>query len=326
MRGFHWAAAIIAAVLVVAAPLRAAEDYPHKPVSVVLPFPPGGIGELVARPAMQILQGMLRQPFVIVNRVGAGGAIGNAFVAAAKPDGYTLLVTLSSLTSIPAFQKASGLEPAYRVEQLDPIALLTAFPQVLVARADGQWNSIQDLLADAKRRPDKITYASSGIYGDIHLAVEMLGQSAGVRFFQVPYQGGGPGVTALLSGQVDFTNTVIAAVSLIKAGKARALAVFGAKRFSRLPDVPTLKEAGHDVETYLWVGMFAPVGLPVDVMQRLREGMRRVAADETFTATLEKVGTPVNYMDAPEFKSFLQADVRRIEQTVARMGPIKELK
>lgn len=316
-----------AAALLAGAPFaHAADEYPAKPVTVVLPFPPGAIAELVARPAMQAMQTALGQPFVITNRTGAGGAVGNAYVATARPDGYTLLVTLSSMTAIPALQKANGQEPTYRVEQLEPVAMITAVPQILLARADGPWKSIQDLVGDARKQPDKISYGSSGVYGDIHLAVEMLGQAAGVRFFHVPYQGGGPAVTALIASQVDFSNSVVQAIPLIRGGKARPLAVFGSKRYALLPDVPTLKEAGYDVECYLWVGMFAPSGVPVSVMQRLREGMRKAALDEQLKATLDKLGTPVNYLDAPEFRSFIDADTRRLEQTIVRMGPTKEAK
>lgn len=298
-----------------------AADYPVKPVSVILANPPGAITDLVARPTLEGLRVQLEQPFIMTHRPGAGGEVGTAQAATAKPDGYTLLISLPSLIEIPETQKAAREKPSFQLEQFEPIGQLTAVPQILLVRADSPWKSIQELLADARARPEKITYGSAGSNTAIHLATEMLAHAAGVRLFHVPYKGGAPAVAALLGSQVDITNSVVQSVSLVKGGQARALAVYGVKRYPFLPDVPTLKEVGYDVEAQLWVGLFAPSGTPLDVVQRLRQALRVVAFSEAFKETLLKIGTPVSYMDGPEFKASLHKQRNQLAAVLERLSP-----
>ena len=300
---------------------HAAADYPAKPVTVVLPNPPGAIADLVARPTLEGLRAQLNQPFVMTHRPGAGGAVGTAQAAGARPDGYTLLISLPSLVEIPETQKATGEKPSFQLEQFEPIGRMTAVPQILLVRADSPWKSIHELLADARARPEKITFGSAGAYTAIHLATEMLAHAAGVRLFHVPYQGGAPAVAALLGAQVDLTNSVVQSVPLVKAGKARALAIYGEKRYPLLPEVPTLREVGYDVEAQLWVGLFALAATPPAVVQRLREALRVVVSSEAFKETLLKIGTPVSHMDGPEFKASLQAQRARLAAILSRVGP-----
>jgi tripartite-type tricarboxylate transporter receptor subunit TctC len=318
---------ILVGAIHVHAVAQTADEYPSKPVNVIVPFPPAGVADLVARPAMQSLSTILKQPFVVNNRPGAGGATGNAQVANAKPDGYTLLFALASMSAIPEAEKIGGKPPTYQLDQFAPIALVTADPMVLIVRGDSPWKALADLLKDAKSRPGKLSYSSSGVYGNIHIGVEMLGHASDTRFLHVPYSGGGPANTALLSSQVDFTTAgLVSSSGFIKSGKARPLAVFGDKRLSAIPEVPTLKELGLDVEFYIWTALFAPAGTPAPIVQKLRDGMRQVAQDQGFKTALEKMDTPVIYLDAPEFKIFWDKDARRLADTIKRIGRLEETK
>ncbi len=306
---------------------QAQDDYPSKPVQVIVPFPPGGVAELNARAATEVLGRILKQPFVLVNRPGAGGATGNALVANAKPDGYTLLAGLASMVVIPPAERLGGKEPSYQLEQLVPVALLSADPMMFIVRTESPLKTIQELIADAKSRPGKPSYASSGIYGNIHLAVEMLAHSANLNFLHVPYAGGGPANTAVLSGQVDFTLAGPASsAAFIKGGKARALAVTGLTRLASFPDVPTLKELGYDVDFNIWCGLLAPAGTPATVMQKLRDAMRQVSTDATFKTMMDRISTPIDYRDAPEFQRLYDSDAKRLAETIKRIGRLEMTK
>ncbi len=306
---------------------QAQDDYPSRPVQIIVPFPPGGVAELNARAAAEVLSRILKQPFVLVNRPGAGGATGNALVANAKPDGYTLLAGLASMVVIPPAERLGGKEPTYQIEQLVPVALISADPMMFIVRTESPLKTIQELIADAKSRPGKPSYASSGIYGNIHLAVEMLAHSANLNFLHVPYAGGGPANTAVLSGQVDFTLAGPASsAAFIKGGKARALAVTGVTRLASFPDVPTLKELGYDVDFNIWCGLLAPAATPAPVMQKLRDAMRQVATDATFKTIMDRISTPIDYRDAPEFQKLYDSDAKRLAETIKRIGRLEMTK
>ncbi len=306
---------------------QAQDDYPSRPVQIIVPFPPGGVAELNARAASEVLGRILKQPFVLMNRPGAGGATGNALVANAKPDGYTLLAGLASMVVIPPAERLGGKEPSYQLEQLVPLALISADPLMFIVRTESPLKTIQELIADAKSRPGKPSYASSGIYGNIHLAVEMLAHAANLNFLHVPYAGGGPANTAVLSGQVDFTLAGPASsAAFIKGGRARALAVTGTTRLAAFPDVPTLKELGHDVDFIVWAGLLAPAGVPAPIMQKLRDAMRQVAADATFKTMMDRISTPIDYRDAPEFQKLYDSDAKRLAETVKRIGRLEMTK
>src|SRR2546421_12922943 len=177
-----------------------AQDYPTKPITMVVPFPPGGVAEIVGRPLASVMEKTLKQPVILINRPGAGGAVGMASVAKAPPDGYTLLVGLSSISIFPVSERINGKQPPYELKDFAPIALVTADPTVLVVRADGPYKTVKDFVDAAKANPGKINYSSSGVYGTLHVAMEIFANAAGIKLFHVPYQGGGPAVTALLGG------------------------------------------------------------------------------------------------------------------------------
>ena len=302
----------------------AAQDYPARPISLVVPFPPGGVADIVARPAADAMSRYLKQSVVIENKPGAGGGIGMGYVAKAKPDGYTLLMALSSISILPEADKVLGRQPLYQLDQFAPIARLTADPTVLAVRSDSPWKTLQEFVADAKKRPGAITYASSGNYGTMHMPMEMFAYSAGIKLLHVPYQGGGPAVVALLGGNVDAISTGPSTViQHVKAGKVRVLASWGDKRLASLPDVPTLRESGFDVVFFQWAALFAPAGTPGPVLAKLREAARVVAADPQFNAALATVETPVQYLDAPELQRFWEEDAKKLGEAVRRVGKLE---
>lgn len=306
---------------------HAQDDYPSRPVQIIVPFPPGGVADLNARAAAEVLGRILKQPFVLVSRPGAGGATGNAQVANAKPDGYTLLAGLASMVVIPPAERLGGKEPSYLLEQFAPVALISADPLMFIVRTESPLKTIHELIADARARPGKSSYASSGIYGNIHLAVEMLAHAATLEFLHVPYSGGGPANTAVLSGHVDFTLAgPSSAGSFIKGGKARALAVTGVNRLAVFPEVPTLKELGYDVDFIIWCGLLAPSGTPAPIMQKLRDAMRQVSTDTSFKTMMDRISTPIDYRDAPEFQKLYDSDAKRLAETIKRIGRLEQTK
>jgi len=318
---------IIAAALAAAAGVALAQDYPSKPVTMVVAFPPGGVADIVGRPLAVAMEKTLKQPVVVVNRTGAGGAVGTASVAKAAPDGYTFLMALSSISIFPVSDRINGKAPSYEMRDFAPVALVTADPTVLVVRADGPYKTLADFIAAAKANPGKINYSSSGVYGTLHVAMEIFASAAGIKLFHVPYQGGGPAVTALLGGQVEaLASGPAAAVGQIKGGKMRALAGWGEMRLSLMPDVPTFKELGFDAEFYIWSGVVAPAATPAPILAKLREAVRVAVADPGFKSAMEKVATPVSYLDAPDFRKYWDADAARLKIALEKIGKVDEPK
>jgi tripartite-type tricarboxylate transporter receptor subunit TctC len=304
-----------------------AQDYPSKPITMIVPFPPGGVAELVGRPLAGIMEKSLRQPIVLINRPGAGGAVGMASVAKAAGDGYTLLMGLSSISIFPVSDRINGKEPAYELKEFAPIALITADPTVLVVRTDGPYKTLKDFVDAAKANPGKINYSSSGVYGTLHVSMEIFANAAGIKLFHVPYQGGGPAVTALLGGQVEaLASGPAPAIGQIRAGKMRALASWSSERLALLPEIPTFKELGYDAEFYIWTGVFAPATTPAPIVMKLREAVRAAATSAEFKAAMEKVSTPVSYLDAPEFQKYWDRDAARLKVALEKIGRVEEKK
>jgi tripartite-type tricarboxylate transporter receptor subunit TctC len=319
-------AACAATLTACALPLAAAaqSDWPSHPVTMVVPFPPGGVADITARPLAEALTRILKQTVVVENKSGAGGGLGMQYVARAKPDGYTVLLTLSSISIIPEADKVLGRDPMYQLSQFVPIARFTADPTVLAVRADSPYKSVADLVNAAKQKPGAIPYGSSGNYGSMHVPMEMLDNAAGVKMLHVPFTGAGPAVVALLGGQVDALSTGPSSVmGHIRAGKVRVLATWGETRHPALPDVPTLKELGYDATFSQWTGLFVPAGTPEAVVAKLREASRAAVDDATFKSALSKVETPIQYLDQPQFKAFWDRDAIKLADVVQKIGKVE---
>jgi tripartite-type tricarboxylate transporter receptor subunit TctC len=315
---------LLIALLAFCASARA-QDYPSKPITMVVPFPPGGVAEIVGRPLASLMEKTLKQPVILINRPGAGGAVGMASVARGPADGYTILMGLSSISIFPVSDRINGKEPPYELKDFAPIALVTADPTVLVVRADGPYKTVKDFVEAAKAQPGKINYSSSGVYGTLHVAMEMFANAAGIKLFHIPYQGGGPAVTALLAGQVEASpQGPAAAIGQIRAGKMRALATWGTERLKLLPEIPTFTELGYDAEFYIWSGLFAPAATPAPIVTKLRRAVREAATSAEFTAAMEKVSTPVSYLDAPEFQKYWERDAARLKVALEKIGKVDE--
>jgi tripartite-type tricarboxylate transporter receptor subunit TctC len=304
---------------------QAQTDYPTRPVTMVVAFPPGGQADLAARPTAAALERILRQPVVVQNRGGAAGAIGNAHVARSAPDGYTLLMALSSLAVIPEAEKLFGRQPPYTVDQFAPIALVNADPTMLAVPASAPWRTLEEFIAAAKADPGNIPYGSSGNYGTLHVAMEMFANAAGIRLLHVPFGGAGPAITALLSGQTKAMASAPGTLTQhVRDGRLRVLACWGKERVPAFPDVPTFMEKGfNEVEFYIWAGLFAPVATPAPVIQKLREAMGQAVRDPQLVQAFTAAGAPVAYLDAPEFQRFFEQDSARLLRAVQRIGKVE---
>ena len=269
-----WAGGLMAA----AAPLCAQTTYPDKPVRWVVPYPPGGGTDVIARIVQERMSSVLGQQVVIENKGGAGGSVGTEVVAKSAPDGYTVLFTLSSHTINPAIYPKLNFDT---VKDFEPVGTVASLPQILVANPKVAANTLAELTALAKAKPGELSYASVGNGSPGHLAGEMFKLRAGVQMTHIPYRGGGPAVTDVMGGQVPLLWVSIpAAAQFVKTGKLKALAVSTLKRTPAFPDVPTVHESGHpDFEVDSWYAMFVPAKTPKAVIERLNKALNTVLAE-----------------------------------------------
>jgi tripartite-type tricarboxylate transporter receptor subunit TctC len=302
----------------------AADAYPAKVITMVVPFPPGGVADTVARPVAAAMEKHLKGSIIIENKGGAGGAIGMGQVARAAPDGYTILMALSSISIIPEADKLTGRKPLYQMAQLKPVARFTADPTVLVVRADSPWKTIAEFVAAVRSKPGAYSYGSSGNYGTMHVPMEMLKSQAKLHLLHVPYTGAAPAVLALLSGQVNALSTGPASVAQhVKAGKLRVLAHWGNEPLAAFPGVPSLKEAGHPVEFAQWSGLFVPSETPEPIVAKLREAARVAANDPKVRETITAAGSPLQYLDTPEFQAYIAEDSKKLKDAVQKIGRVE---
>lgn len=300
--------------------------WPARTITMIVPFPAGGQADLAARPVALALERILGKPVVVDNRAGgAGGSVGNAQAARAEADGYTLLMTLSSLAVLPEADRLFERPVAYEVSQFAPVARVLADPTLLAVPASAPWKTLQDFVDDAKKRPGEITYGSSGPYGTLHIAMEMFAASAGIKLLHVPFRGAGPALTGVLSGTVQALASAPGVLRpQVDDGKIRVLANWGAQRIPSFPDLPTFKELGYkDVEFYIWAGLFAQKALPEPIMTKLRAAMADAVKTPEVVRTFETAGSPVAYLDAPDFTKFVEADSARLIAAVKKIGKVE---
>jgi tripartite-type tricarboxylate transporter receptor subunit TctC len=303
------------------------DKYPSRPVTFVAPFPPGGSIELIGRPLAASLEKALKQPVLFTNRVGAAGAVGTSYVASSEPDGYRILFNISSIVVVPEADKIFDRKPAYTMDQLLPVARVNADPNVLLVRTESPWKTLKELVDEAKKKPGQLSYSSSGVYGSTHVPAEMFTQAAGIPMRHVPFAGGGPATNALLGGHVDIhIQNVPGSMAHIRSGKLRPLAVTSARRADALPDVPTMKELGVDVDYGVWHGVFVAAKTPPEVVKVIRDAVRVAVADPDFTGALQKISAAVAYLDLPEFQKFVADETRAMAAVVKRIGRVEEKK
>jgi tripartite-type tricarboxylate transporter receptor subunit TctC len=289
-----------------------AQEYPNKPVRVVVPYVAGGNADIWARTLAQKLTENLRQAFVVENKPGANGGIGTDFVAKSAPDGYTLLAVASGPIVVnPVLYAKVPYDP---VRDFAPVAQCVLYQYVLVTRTDAPYKTIADLVAAARANPGGLAYGSTGIGGGNHLAAELLGVATGTRFNHIPYKGSAPALADLLGGQLTFMfDTVITSVPQIRAAKLRPFAVSSAKRASSLPEVPTMQEAGFaGFDLSQWQGVLAPAGTPRAVVQRLNsEIARAMHAPEVHERIAVQGGNEIVTGTPEEFAALIRAELER---------------
>jgi len=296
--------------------------YPDKPVTIIVPFPPGGSTDMVARAIAPKLQQRLGQPFVIDNRAGATGTIGATAVKNAAPDGYTFMVASIGVYAInPFIQKKLQYDP---VKDLDPITVAVRAPNVLVTSPNFPAKSVPELIAMLKKTPDKITFASSGAGSSDHLTAALFWQKTGTSGIHVPYKGGAPAITDLLAGHSDVSfQNINAVISHIKAGKLKVLAVTSEKRSPLLPDVPTLAEAGvQGVNVFSWQAIAGPKGMSADVKKKLHEAIVAALNDPENRKRMEEIGFEI-VANTPEQMAQFQAQELERWRQVIEVGKIE---
>src|SRR6266700_2631422 len=285
-------------IAIAVGPARAEDPYPTRPISMVVAFPPGGLADNTARPVATALERILKQPVAII-----------------KPDGYTLLMALVSISVLPEVDKLFGRPPNYTRDQFTGIARINADPSMLVVRADAPWKTLKDLVDDAKKKPGEIVFSSSGLYGAAHIPTEMFMLAAGIKLRHLPTTGGGPMMNAILGGHSQITMTPVSlAVAHVKAGKLRLLAHTGTAPVATYPDVPSFKSLGYDVEYTAWAGLVAPAKTPPHIIKILRDATRQAVKEPEVVTSHAKLDTPIAYMDADEFNAWWAKDAARLAE------------
>ena len=298
---------LLALLIVAVAQGAAAQDYPAKPIKLVVPFPPGGSVDLVARLVGKSLQDTLKQPVLVDNKPGASGNIGAGYVASAAPDGYTLLMGSAGVFAANQFLYAN---PPFDPQKVfAPIMRIVDQPNILVVSAQSPIHSVKDLIVQAKARPGKVTFGSASVGSAQHFSSEVFMQQAGVELLHVPYKGGAPALTDLMGGQIDMLfDTSPTALPYAKSGKLRALAITSGQRSPLLPDVPTMKEAGLPAfEVVTWTGLAAPAGTPKPIIDKLNAAIKTALRGDLGRQLAETSLVPVG--DTPEaFREFIRKD------------------
>ena len=293
-----------------------AQAWPSKPVTMIVPFPPGGSTDMIARSVVPKLQEKLGGTFIVDNKPGAGGAVGAVAAKSAKPDGYTIFVSsLGPFVIGPHLLKNMGYDP---IKDFDYITVAVQAPNILAVRADSLYKSLADVLKYLKANPDKMTFASAGNGTSDHLTAELFWQETGTKAVHVPYKGGSPALTDLLGGQVDATfMNINTGLPHVKSGKLRALAITSSKRSALLPDVPTMEELGFKgVTVYSWQAFAAPKGLPADIKARLRDAVLAGLNDPAVKPKLLELGFEIVGNTPEQFTAFQAAEYARWKKVI----------
>jgi tripartite-type tricarboxylate transporter receptor subunit TctC len=305
-------------------PVLAQDAFPSHAITFINPFPPGGAADVVGRPLAAMLEPILKQPCIIETKAGAAGQVGGQVAATAKPDGYTLLIHIVSISGFAEVDKLFDRQPKFTRADFIPLARLTSGPMVLLVNDQQPYKTVKELVEDAKKNPDKLIFSSSGLYGALHLPTALFMKATGIQMKHLPTNGGGPALTAILGNNSQVLVSAIApAFGQVKAGKLRALACFSPQRAASMPDVPTLKELGYDVEFSLWVGVFAPKNTPAPVIKILGDAIKQAATGDQFKTAINNIGDEVAYLDQAAFAKFWDEDAKRVEAAVHAIGRVQ---
>jgi len=300
--------------------VAAAQTYPAKPIRLMVPFPPGGSTDIVARIVAQKLAAQLGQPLVIENRGGAGGTLGTAVVAKAPPDGYNLVVgTTSTHVVAPSVYQKLEYDP---VKDFAPIGLMAVTPYLLVVNPGVPAKNVKELVALMRSQPGKLNYASAGVGSTTHLAMEMLKGASQTYALHVPYNGNGPAGTAVIAGQVEILfGSLPAVLPHAKSGRVRALAVGTPKRSPSLPDVPTVAESGYaGFDASLWLALMAPAGTPTALIERLNKELIAAVGSKETSEALDKNGAEPITSTPAELAAMIQEGVSKYAKVVKDAG------
>ena len=310
------------ATALAAGPAVAQEAYPTHAITIINAFPPGGINDIVTRPLAATMEPMLKQPVVVETKAGAAGQVGAQVVASAKPDGYTLLSHNTGISGYAEVDKLFGRPVKTTRADFVTLARLVADPVLLLVNDQQPFKTLKEFIEAAKKPDNTLVFSSGGLYGATHLPLAYLEKATGpLKLRHLPTNGGGPAITAILGNNAQVTTqSVSATLAHVKSGKLRPLAAFSATRSKFLPDVPTLKELGYDVEYYLWVGIFAPKATPQPIVTTLRDVITQAAHSESFTTVLANAGQELAYLDGPEFQKFWDIDGKRTDEAVISIG------
>jgi tripartite-type tricarboxylate transporter receptor subunit TctC len=302
-------------------PGTAQEAFPSHPVTIINPYPPGGANDVVTRPLAAALETALNKPVVIETKAGAAGQVGAQFAASAKPDGYTVMTHNTSLSGGPEVDRLFGRTPKYTNASFIPLARVVADPCVFVVNDKQPYKTFKEFTDDAKKRPNQIVFSTAGFYSAVHIPMALFMKMSGLQLRHLPTNGGGPAMTALLGNNANIAVLSLSGtLAQIKAGKLRPLALLGGTRAKAIPDVPTMKELGYDLEYYLWVGIFAPKGTPDDAVKVLRAALGKAANSEQYQKALGNMGLDLAYLDGPDFAKFWDNDAKSVVAAVNSIG------
>jgi len=324
-RFLRWCSGVplVVAILTAQTPAASAEDsFPDRPIRIIAPIAAGGPSDTAARLFAKALTNQLKQRVIVENHTGAGGVVGTEFAAQSRPDGYTLLLSIAATFSvIPAVKNVQ-----YNTEKdFVPLGQIWQAPQALVVRTDSKFKSLSDLIAYAKKNPNKVTFGSAGVGTTTHLSIVLLSQAAGIQVVHVPYRGTSESVKDVLASQIDAifgdAANVAPYVSTTSANGLRALAVTGPQRSSVLPDVPTTGELGYPgISTVNWYGLHALVGTPTSVLAKLRIAVRAAQEDPDYAEMLKKHGATTGTLGAEAFGTFVHEDAQRLQPVLKSLG------
>lgn len=300
------------------------QNYPNRPVHIIVPWPPGGGTDIFARAISEKLQQSLGQPFPVENRPGVAGNLGAAIVARSPPDGYTIMIATITLATSPALYKSLDYNA---IKDFAGITLIAGVPHMLVVNPALPAKNVKELITLAKQKPGKLTYASAGVGSPFQIAAELFKQSAGVDILHVPYKGGGPAVADVIGDHVDMTfANLLAVLPQARAGRVRALAVTSAKRSAAAPDIPTIAESGlPGYEFTSWFGALAPAGTPPGIVKKLNDAIVKALRSPRVSAQLSEQGADIIASSPEEFDVFLKSETKKWQKVIKAAGIQPEL-